>query len=115
MISPSVNHTFLLESEYDTTQVLFVSLDSNELGGNPLVPSRHEENPPTLVTQGGISPVLTVPPPSSLVTSFDWNRLTRCHLPSNVSFHIIVQVCNMIVSRTIIDEGASVSILSSTS
>ena len=73
MISPSVNNTFPVESEYDTTQVLFVSLDSNELGGNPPVPSRQEENHLVIVTQGGNSPVLMVPPPSSLVTSFDWN------------------------------------------
>ncbi len=39
-ISPSVNRTFPVESEYDTTKVLFVSLDSNELGGNPPIPSR---------------------------------------------------------------------------
>jgi len=55
-----------------------------------------------------------VPPPSSLVTSFDWNRLARFHFPSYVPFQIIVQVCKIIVSSTIIDEGASVSILSST-
>ena len=112
-ISPLANRTFPEESEYDTTQVLFVSLDSNDLGGNPPVPSRQEENPPALVTQGANSPISTVPPPSSLVTSFDWNRLAGFHLPSYVPFQIIVQVCNMIVSGTIIDEGASVSILSS--
>ena len=39
-ISPLVNHTFPIESEYDTTQVLFISSNSNELGGNPPVPSR---------------------------------------------------------------------------
>jgi len=38
-ISPLFNCTFPIESEYDSTQVLFVSLDSNELGGNPLIPS----------------------------------------------------------------------------
>lgn len=54
------------------------------------------------------------PPPSSLVTSFDWNPLVGFRLPSYVPFQIIVQVCNMIVFGTIIDEGASVSILSST-
>ena len=73
LISPSVNRTFPVESEYDTTQVIFVSSDSNELGVNPHVPSRQEENPPILVTQWGKSPILNVPPPSSLVTSFDWN------------------------------------------
>ena len=115
MISPLVNHTFPKESEYDTTQVLFVSSDSNELEGNPSIPSRHEENPPVLITQGVNSLVSMVPPPSSLVTSFDWNRQARFHLPSYVPFQIIVQVCNMIVSGTIIDEGASMNIFSSTS
>ena len=113
-ISPSVNCTFPVESEYDTTQVLFVSSDSNELGDNPHVPLRQEENHPALVTQGVNSLVSMVPPPSSLVTSFNWNRLVGFHLPSYVPFQIIVQVCNMIVFGTIIDEGASVSILSST-
>ena len=114
LISPSVNRTIPEESEYDTTQVLFVSSDSNELGGSPLVPSRQEENPPVIITQEVNSLVSMVPPPSSLVTSFDWNRLARFRLPSYVPFEIIVKVCNMIVSSTIIDEGASVSIISST-
>ena len=114
LISPLVNRTFPIESEYDTTQVLFISSDSNEIRGNTPVPSRQVENPPVLVTQGGNSLILTIPPPSSLVTYFDWNQLAGCHLPSYVPFQIIVQVYNMIVSGTIIDEGASVSILSST-
>ena len=70
-ISPLANHTFPEESKYDTIQVSFVSSDSNELGGNPHVPSRQEENPPVLVTQEVNSHVSSVPPPSSLVTSFD--------------------------------------------
>ena len=75
-ISPSANRTLPEESEHDTTPVLFVSSDSNELGGNPPVQSRQEENPPVLVTQR-VNPLISmVPPPSSLVTSFDWNRLT---------------------------------------
>jgi len=39
-ISPSDNRTFPVESEYGTTQVLFISLDSNELVGNHPIPSR---------------------------------------------------------------------------
>jgi len=73
------------------------------------------KNPLVLITQGVNSPVSTVPPPSSLVTSFERNRLAGFCLPSYVPFQIIVQVYNMIVSGTIIDEGASMSILSSTS
>jgi len=113
LISPSVNHTFPKESEYDTAQVIFVSLDSNELGGNPPAPLSQEENPPTLVTQGVNSPVSMVPLQSSLVTSFYWNRLVGFHLRSYVPFYIIVQVCNMVVSVIILDEGTSLSILSS--
>ena len=114
LISPSTNRTFPEESEHNTTQVLFVSSNSNELGGSPPVPSRQEENILVLVTQGVNFPVSSVPPPSSLVTSFDWNQMAGSRLPSYVPFQIIVQVCKMIVSGTIIDEGASVSILSST-
>jgi hypothetical protein len=36
------------------------------------------------------------------------------HLPSYLPFQIIVQVCDKIIHHTIVDEGASVSILSST-
>jgi len=60
-ISPSVNHTFPVESEYDTPQFLFVSSDSNGLGGNPLIPSRQEESLLVLITQGGNSPILQYP------------------------------------------------------
>ena len=48
------------------------------------------------------------------IKSSDWNQLQRCRLPSYVPFQIIVQVYNMIASGTIIDEGAYLSILSST-
>ena len=40
LIPPSVESAFPIESEYDTTQVFFVSSDSNELGGNTRIPSR---------------------------------------------------------------------------
>lgn len=113
-ISPLANRSILEESENDTVQILFFTLDSNEIGGNSPIPSSQEENLPILVTQGVDLPVSSVPPPSSLVTSFDWNRLARSCLPSYVPFQIIVQVCKMVMSHTIIDEGASVSILSST-
>ena len=112
-ISPSANRTFPEESENGTIHVLFVTLDSNQLGDDSPVPSRYEENRPILITQGLNSPIYSVPPPSSLVTSFYWNRLARSCIPSNVPFRIIVQVYKMIVFGTIIDEGASVSILSS--
>ena len=95
---PSSDDIIPKESENDTVQIRFVNSESNELGGkNPHVPSQQEENPPVPATQGVIAPVYLVPHPSSLVTSFNWNRLVRSRLPSYVPFWIIVQVYKMIV------------------
>jgi hypothetical protein len=55
------------------------------------------------------------PPPSNEAILFDWNGITGPHLPSYVPFQIIVQVCGRDVPQTIVDDGASISILSSTS
>ena len=55
-----------------------------------------------------------VPPPSSLIASFNWSRFTGYCLPSCVPFEITIQVFDMIVPSTIIDEGTFVSIMSST-
>lgn len=80
------------ESENDIVQILFITLESDELGSNLPTPSQQEENPPVLMTQGVNSTIYLVFPSSNLVTSFDWNRLARSHLPSYVPFQIIVQV-----------------------
>ena len=64
--------------------------------------------------QEEIFSVSTEPSPSSEVISFDWSNLTKYHLHSSVPFHIFVQVTTRRMLRTIVDEGASVSILSST-
>ena len=112
--SPPSDDTIPQESENDTVQIIFITLEFNELEGNPPVHSQHKENPPVPATQGVISTIYSVPPPSSLVTSFDWNRLVISRLPSSLPFQIIVRLYKMIVSGTIMDEGASVSILSST-
>ena len=93
-ISHSVDPTFHLESELHTAQVLLVTSDSS--------------------MPGGISPVSTEPPPSTEVFSFDWNRLTEPRLPSSIPFQIIVKAGGRDIHRTQVDEGASVSILSST-
>ena len=45
---PPSNDIIPKESENDTVQILFVTLESDELGGNPPIPSQREEN--TLVT-----------------------------------------------------------------
>ena len=58
--------------------------------------------------------VYSVPPPRNLVVSFDWNQLRRPRLPASIPFRIIVQIYRMVMAGTIIDEGTSESILSST-
>jgi len=55
-----------------------------------------------------------IPPPSSFVVSFDWSHLTTFRLPSYVPFHITVHTYNIAVLGTLLDEGASVSLMSST-
>jgi len=103
-----LDDTVTKENENETIQIPFVNTESDEPGGNLPVP----------LPQEGISleihPVVySVPPPSNLVISFDWNLLGRSRLPSNVPFRIIVQAYRMIIVGTIIYEGAFVSILSS--
>ena len=55
-----------------------------------------------------------VPPPISEVYSFDWNSLLESHLSSYIPFHIIVEVLSKQIFRSTIEEGLSISILSST-
>jgi hypothetical protein len=62
---------------------------------------------------GGIPPSLVKLPPSNEAIRFDWGVLTGPRLPSHIPFQITVQVCGRDVPRTLIDEGLSVSILSS--
>jgi hypothetical protein len=52
-------------------------------------------------------------PPSNEVIRFDWGVLAGPHLPSHIPFQITVQVCGQDIPQTLIDEGSSVSILSS--
>ena len=77
----SSNDTVTEEKENDTIQILFVNTDSNELGGSPPIP---------LLQKGSSSesyPVIySVPSPSNLVISFDWNLLGRPRLPASVPF-----------------------------
>jgi hypothetical protein len=92
-IQSSVDPTPLLEIKPDTAHVFLVNTDS-------IVPR-------------GIPPSPTKPPPSNEAILFDWGVLTRPRLPSHVPFQIIVQVRGRDVPQTLIDEGASISILSS--
>ncbi len=77
----SSDDTITEEKENDTTQILFINVDSNELGGNLPIP---------LLQEGSLSElypaVYSVPPPSNLVISFDWNLPGRPRLPDSVPF-----------------------------
>jgi hypothetical protein len=92
-IQSSVNPTPLLESKPDTTHVFLVNIDST-------VP-------------GGIPPSPVKPPPSTKAIIFYWGVLTGPRLPSHIPFQITVQVHGQDIPQTLIDEGASFSILSS--
>jgi hypothetical protein len=63
--------------------------------------------------QGGIIFILSTPPPSPRMVSFDWNDLVEPHLPSSAPFQIRVEFNSINIYRCIVDEGASASILSS--
>jgi hypothetical protein len=57
--------------------------------------------------------VLSTPPPSPRMVSFDWNDLFEPRLPSSTPFQIRVEVNSTNIYRRIMDEGAFASILSS--
>ena len=90
----SVDPTLTIESDSKIVDVFLVSSDCSG--------------------QGAILSHTTVPPPSSEVCSFDLNSLIEPSLPSDIPFQICVKVTGKDIFRTIIDEGAFVSILSST-
>ena len=73
-----------------------------------------EDAPSSPVTPGEDHLGSMVAPPCSLVASFDWNRFVGYRLPSYVPFEITIQAFCLVIPNTIIDEGASVSVLSST-
>ena len=65
-----------------------------------------------LTKQGGTELVSDQPPPSSWISSFDWDSLVEPLLPSHAPFEIKVKVEPYMIARCIVDERASVSILS---
>jgi hypothetical protein len=93
MISSSIDPTLPLESKPDVDHVFLVDTESALLGDIP--PSPVE------------------PPPSNESFLFNWDVLTGPRLPSHIPFKITVKVCGRDVPQTLIDEGSSVSILSS--
>jgi len=104
---PPLDDTVTKENENDTIQILFINTDFDEHGENLPIPLPQEGSSSDMYPT-----IYLVPPPSNIVISFNWNLLGRPRLPSNVPFLIIVQAYRMIMVGTIIDEGASVSILS---
>jgi hypothetical protein len=93
LISSSVDPTLPLESKPDTAHVFLIDTES------PM--------------PKGVPPSPVGPPPSNEAIRFDWDVLTAPRLPSYIPFQITVQVCGRDVTKTLIDEGSSVSILSS--
>ena len=77
----SSNDTVTRENKDDTVQILFISTDSNEHGRNLPVPLPQEGS-----SSDSYPAVYSVPPPSNLVVSFNWNQLGRPRLPASVPF-----------------------------
>ena len=63
---PSSDDTITEENKDDTVQILLISIDSNEHGGNLPVPLPQEGS-----SSESYLAVYSVPPPSNLVVSFD--------------------------------------------
>ena len=106
--SPPVNHSV---SEEHHAHVLLVSSDSPESENYSPIPADPESPSSVPLEQGGNH---MIPPPSSSVVSFDWIHLTAFRLPSNVSFQITVHAYDKVIPGTILDEGAFVSLMPST-
>ena len=100
-LAPSAVHqVFSVESGSHPPHALFVSSDSSDLEKVSSIPIAQEVSPPTLemeIEEDSPLALVTlrenhlsfmVPPPSSLVASFDWSQFASCHLPSYVPFEI---------------------------
>jgi hypothetical protein len=93
LIPSSIDPTLPLESKPDSSHVFLVDTGSTVPGGIPPSPAKT--------------------PPSNEAILFYWGALTGPHLPSHIPFNITVQVCGRDVPHALIDEGSSISILSS--
>jgi len=62
---------------------------------------------------GGTPFTSSVPHPSFGIVSFDWNSLKEKSLPSFTPIHMVVGVNFINIYRSIVDEEAFISILSS--
>lgn len=77
----SSDDTVTEENENDIIQILFVNIDSAEHRGNLPIPLPQEGS-----SSKSYPIIYSVPPPSNLVISFDWNLLGRSHLAARVPF-----------------------------
>jgi hypothetical protein len=93
LISSLVDPTLPLESKPDIAHIFLIDTDS--------------------AMSGGIPPSPVEPPTSNEAILFNWRVLTGTCLPSHIPFQITTQVCVRDVPHTLIDEGSSISILSS--
>jgi len=88
-----IDLTLSLESKPSYAHVFLIDTESTVLGG---IPPSHVE---TLLSNEAIF--------------FDWGALIGPRLPSHIHFNITVQFCGRDIPQTLIDEGSSISILSS--
>ena len=96
------------------------AVESNSVSINPTLPLESEVSPShifftsssEITKQGGIELTSDEPPPSSRISFFDWHSLFEPRLPSDIPFQIKVKVEPYMIAHCIVDEGASITILS---
>jgi hypothetical protein len=93
LISSSINPTLLLESKPNSAHIFLLETGSTMSRGIPP------------------SPVKTLPSNEAII--FYWGVLNGPHLPSHMPFKTTVKFCGWDVPHALIDEGSSISILSS--
>jgi len=103
--SPPVDHPV---SEESNSHVLLVSSESPDLDKDFGISTAPETSDSVPSEQGGNH---MIPPPSSSVVSFDWSHLTTPPLPSHVPFWVTAYAYNTALPGTMLDEGASVSLM----
>ena len=104
-------HSVPEEHHDHNAYVLLVSSYSLKSENDPPIPADQESPSLVPVEHGGNH---MIPPPSSSVTSFDWSHLTAFCLPSYMPFQIIVHAYDKAVPGIVLDEGALVSLMPST-
>ena len=111
LVSPPVVHSVPKEHNYHIAHVLLISSDSPESKNDPPILT-DQEIPYSIPTEHRANHM--IPPSSSSVVSFDWSHLTTFCLRSYVPFQITVHAYNIAVHGTLLDQGASISLMPST-